>query len=634
MKAGRHAPGLLAHAWNQIYTTMAYQPIEHYGIIGNMRTAALVGMNGSIDWMCIPHFDSPSVFAAILDDQKGGRFAISPEHDGIRTKQFYWPETNVLVTRFLSPDGIGEIEDFMSVGLPRESPWQGLLIRRVKVTRGALSFRMKCHPAFDYARAPHHTKVTDHGAIFESASLRLELVSSVPLSPHTNGADAVFVLQEGKEAVFMLRAMQPGEDCRRCPSVGETQEVFDRTVDFWHRWLSRCTYVGRWREMVYRSALTLKLMTFEPTGAIVASPTCSLPEAVGGVRNWDYRYTWIRDAAFTLYGMLRIGFTEEAHCFMQWLDARAGEVEADGSLQIVYGIDGRHDLAEQTLDHLDGYRGSRPVRIGNDAYRQLQLDIYGELFDSLYLYNKYVMPIGFDAWTRIRQRLNWLCNNWQQPDEGIWEVRGSRRHFVFSKLMCWVAIDRGLRLADKRSFPCDRDKWLHTRDQIYEEIMSKGWSRKRQAFVQHYDSEQLDASNLIMPLVFFSAPNDPRMLSTLNAINRSPKDGGLVSDGLVYRYDTETGEDGLHGREGTFTMCSFWLVEALTRAGRFDAVKLAEARQLFERMLGHANHVGLYGEEIGDSGEALGNFPQAFTHIALISAAFNLDRALDEPHHA
>jgi GH15 family glucan-1,4-alpha-glucosidase len=612
---------------------MAYQPIEHYGIIGNMRTAALVGINGSIDWLCIPSFDSPSVFAAILDDAKGGRFEITPNDPAARTKQFYWSETNVLVTRFLSPDGVGEIEDFMPAGLPPESPWHDQLVRRVKVTRGALLFRMTCEPALDYARGAHRTVISEYGAVFDGMSLCLGLSSSVPLRAEGAAAVATFVLQEGQEAVFVLHRLQAGEACRRGPSAAETQEVFDHTVDYWHRWLSKCTYTGRWREMVYRSALTLKLMTYEPTGAIVAAPTCSLPETLGGVRNWDYRYTWIRDAAFTLYGLLRIGFTEEAHAFMRWLDARTGEVESDGSLQIVYGIDGRHDLKEEVLGHLDGYRGSRPVRIGNGAYQQLQLDIYGELFDCVYLYNKYVMPIGFDAWMRIRRRLNWLCDNWQQPDEGIWEVRGGRRHFVYSKLMCWVAMDRGLRLAGKRSFPADQERWQQVRDQIYEEVMSKGWNRKREAFVQHYDGEALDASNLIMPLVFFMAPNDPRMLSTLKAINRSPKDGGLVSDGLVYRYDTETVTDGLQGREGTFTMCSFWLVEALTRAGRFDQSKLSEARQLFERMLGHANHVGLYAEQIGESGEALGNFPQAFTHIALISAAFNLDRALDGGWH-
>jgi GH15 family glucan-1,4-alpha-glucosidase len=613
---------------------MAYQPIEHYGIIGNLRTAALVGMNGSIDWFCVPFFDSPSVFAAILDDQKGGRFEIGPREDDVRTKQFYWPETNVLVTRFLSPDGVGEVEDFMPVGISRESPWHDQLIRRVRVMRGTVVFRIYCRPAFDYARMPHRTTIGEHGTVFESAALSLGLASSVPLSREENAVHGTFVLQEGEEAVFVLRPLQSGETGPRCPSKAETQDVFEHTVNYWHRWLSKCTYAGRWREMVYRSALTLKLMTFEPTGAVVAAPTCSLPESLGGGRNWDYRYTWIRDAAFTLYALLRIGFTEEAHDFMQWLEARAREVDAGAMLQIVYGIDGRHDLTEQTLDHLDGYRGSRPVRIGNGAYRQLQLDIFGELVDSLYLYNKYVMPISYDRWIRIRRRLNWLCENWQQPDEGIWEVRGGRRHFVYSKLMCWVAMDRGIRLADKRSFPADRDRWARVRDQIYEEIMSKGWSQKRQAFVQHYDSDSLDASNLIMPLVFFMAPNDPRMLSTIDAINRSPKAGGLVSDGLVYRYDSATGEDGLHGQEGTFTMCSFWLVEALTRAGSVDRVKLAEARLLFERMLGHANHVGLYAEEIGGSGEALGNFPQAFTHFALISAAFNLDRVLDgRPHN-
>ena len=607
-----------------------YQPIENYGIIGNMRTAALVGMNGSIDWFCFPHFDSPSVFAAMLDDHKGGRFEISPTQQEINSKQLYWPDTNVLVTRFLSPDGVGEIEDFMPAGLPPDSPWHDQLIRRVKVMRGSMEFLLRCHPAFDYARATHQTKLTEQGANFHSPELSLGLVTTIPLTRDDLGVRANFVLQEGQTAVFVLRRIEPDGHCGPCPSLEETNRLFESTIDFWHRWLSKCTYTGRWREMVYRSALTLKLLTFEPTGAIVAAPTCSLPESIGGGRNWDYRYTWIRDAAFTLYGLLRIGFTEEAEGFMRWLDARAGEVDADGSLQIVYGIDGRHDLKEQTLEHLSGYRDSRPVRIGNGAYNQLQLDIYGELLDAIYLYNKYVTPIGYDAWTRIRRRLNWLCDNWQRPDEGMWEVRGGRRHFVSSKLMCWVAMDRGLRLARKRSFPADRTRWLQVRDQIYEEIMAKGWSEKRRAFVQHYESDSLDASNLLMPLVFFLSPNDPRMLGTLNAINRSPIDGGLVSDGLVYRYDSATGVDGLHGGEGTFNMCTFWLVEALTRAGRVDRTKLVEARLLFERMLGFANHVGLYAEEIGGSGEALGNFPQAFTHLSLISAAFNLDRALGQ----
>jgi len=608
---------------------MSYQPIKDYGIIGNMRTAALVGLNGSIDWLCLPHFDSPSVFAAMLDDEKGGRFQIAPVDTDSSSKQLYWPDTNVLVTRFHASTGIAEILDFMPVGLPPDSSWHHQLIRRVRVTQGSMGFQVRCHPAFNYARTPHHTRLTKQGACFHSADLSLGLATDIPLTQDDRGVRSVFILQEEQSAVFVLRPIDAEESCGSWPLSGEADELFEYTVKYWRHWLSRCTYTGRWREMVHRSALCLKLLTFEPTGAIVAAPTCSLPETPGGVRNWDYRYTWMRDAAFTVYGFLKIGFTEEADRFLTWLAARAKEVEADGSLQIVYGIDGRHDLTEQTLDHLDGYRGAKPVRIGNGAYNQLQLDIYGELLDAVYLYNKHVMPIGHDTWMRIRHRLDWLCDNWQQPDEGIWETRGGRRQFVYSKLMCWVAMDRGLRLADKRSFPADRGRWLRVRDQIYEEIMQRGWNAERRAFVQHYDSDSLDASNLIMPLVFFLSPNDPRMLDTLAAINRSPKHGGLVSDGLVYRYDSETGEDGLHGKEGTFNMCTFWLVEALARAGRVDRAKLNEARLLFERMLGYANHVGLYSEETGTGGEVLGNFPQAFTHLALISAAFNLDRTLN-----
>jgi GH15 family glucan-1,4-alpha-glucosidase len=607
---------------------MTYQPIQNYGIIGNMHTAALVSLNGSIDWLCIPHFDSPSVFAAILDDEKGGCFEITTDETDVSTKQLYWPDTNVLLTRFHTPSGIAEIQDFMPVGLPTRSPWQHQLIRRVRMTQGSIRFRVRCHPAFNYARSSHRTIINKQGAAFHTSELSLGLATNIPLTRDDSGVSALFSLEEEQTAVFVLRPIEPGSDCGSWPSSAEAADLFEQTVNYWHRWISRCTYTGRWREIVRRSALCLKLLTFEPTGAIVAAPTCSLPETPGGVRNWDYRYTWMRDAAFTVYAFLKIGFTEEADRFLKWLAARAKEVEADGSLQIVYGIDGRHDLTEQTLDHLKGYRGAQPVRIGNGAYTQLQLDIYGELLDAVYLYNKHVMPIGHDTWTRIRHRLDWLCEHWQQPDEGIWETRGGRRQFVYSKLMCWVALDRGLRLADKRSFPADRARWLNVRDQIYEDIMQRGWNAERRAFVQHYDSNVLDASNLIMPLVFFLSPNDPRMLDTLAAINRPPKHGGLVSDGLVYRYDSETGEDGLHGREGTFNMCTFWLVEALARAGRFERAKLDEARLLFERMMGYANHVGLYAEQIGAGGEALGNFPQAFSHLALISAAVNLDRSL------
>ncbi len=609
---------------------MAYQPIENYGVIGDTQTAALVGRDGSIDWFCYPRFDSPSVFGALLDDNKGGYFRIGPEGEDVAYKQLYWPETNVLITRFLSPDGVAEITDYMSIGMDATAAETRQLVRQVEMVRGTMPLKLECCPAFNYGRDVHQTSVFDEGAAFEAPGLSLGLASPVPLQQNQRGVTAELKLEEGQRVVFVLRALPPGCGCGLTFSDQEGLADFKRTIDYWRRWISRCTYAGRWREVVYRSALVLKLLTYSPTGAIVAAPTCGLPEAVGGPRNWDYRYTWIRDAAFTLYALLRIGLTGEATQFMDWIEARCRELEPDGSLQIMYGIDGRHRLEEETLDHLEGYRGSRPVRIGNAAYTQLQLDTYGELMDSIYLYNKYGSPISYEMWCALRELINWTCNNWTREDEGIWETRGGKRHFVYSKVMSWVALDRALRLAEKRSFPTDREKWLKVRDRIYEDIMAKGWSPERQAFVQYYGSESLDASNLIMPLVFFMAASDPRMLKTLDAIYKPPSRGGLVSNNLVYRYNLKDGGDGLPGEEGTFNICTFWLVEALTRAGLSDRARLEEARLIFERMLGYANHLGLYAEETGQSGEALGNFPQAFTHLALISAAYNLNRALDE----
>lgn len=608
---------------------MGYQPIENYGIIGDLHTVALVGMNGSIDWLCFPNFDSPSVFGAMLDDEKGGRFQITPTVEEVTFKQLYWPESNVLVTRFLSTAGVGEITDYMPVGGKGRVEGRHQLVRRARVVRGSMPFRMVCQPAFNYARDTHKMQTTSEGVCFQSKDLHLGLATEVPLkSDGRGGASAEFTLEEDQSAIFLLQMVPPGAGCGSAVSESREAELFQETVDYWRGWLSGCRYRGRWREMVYRSALVLKLLTYHPTGAIVAAPTCSLPEHIGGERNWDYRYTWIRDAAFTLYALMRLGFTEEAAKFMHWLDARCHEREKDGSLQIMYGIDGRHELEEFTLDHLGGYKGSRPVRVGNGAAKHLQLDIYGELMDSVYLYNKYGSPISYELWMELRGLLNWVCNNWRQADNGIWEVRGGRQHFVYSKVMCWVALDRGLRLADKRSFPADRERWLKNRDAIYVEILEMGWSGSRQSFVQYYGCDCLDASNLIMPLVFFMSPTDPRMLKTIDAINRPPDKGGLVSDSLAYRYNPEAGIDGLHGTEGTFNMCTFWLVEALTRAGRVDKRRLDQAVLKFEKMLSYANHLGLYSEETGPRGEGLGNFPQAFTHVALISAAFNLDRAL------
>jgi GH15 family glucan-1,4-alpha-glucosidase len=610
---------------------MAYQPIEDYGMIGNMHTAALVGRNGSIDWLCWPHFDSPSIFASVLDDKKGGCFCIAPISDEkVTRKQVYWPETNVLVTRFLLQEGVVEVVDYMPVNVKHGEIGYRQLVRRVEAIRGSIPVHVFCQPAFNYARDPHTIEIHEKGAIFRTESMAIELTSRVPLALHVGGSgvEANLCLRQGERLTFALRQLDDKHASLMVESDEVEQILFQRTIDYWHRWIGKCTYTGRWRNMVNRSALALKLLTFEPTGALVASPTTSLPEAPGGPRNWDYRYTWIRDASFSLYALLRLGFSEEAGAFMHWIEQRCHERKPDGGLQIMYGLHGEHQLPEITLDHLDGYRGSKPVRIGNGAADQLQLDIYGELMDSVYLYNKYGSPISWDLWTQLSGLVGWVCDHWKQPDEGIWETRGGRQHFVYSKMMCWVAVDRALRLADKRSLPADRARWTRVRDEIYLDVMHYGWSPERNAFVQHYGSKSLDASLLMMPLVFFVAPNDPRMLATLDAIARDPVDGGLLSASLVYRYNTAQFNDGLAGGEGTFNMCTFWLVEALTRAGQTDRPRLDQARLIFEKMLGYANYLGLYGEETGLHGEALGNFPQAFTHLALISAAFNLDRAL------
>jgi GH15 family glucan-1,4-alpha-glucosidase len=609
---------------------MAYQPIENYGVIGDMHSVALVGIDGAIDWLCLPNFDSPSVFAAILDDRKGGSFRIAPADCDVTSKQSYWPDTNVLVTRFFTHESGAELIDFMPVSPPTpDQAKRRTVIRRVTALRGETTLRMDCRPAFNFARDAHEVRLVRGGAVFESRSSKLELLTSVELRVDEGAVLAEFTIREGERVTFILQEMQGDEPCGTCLSDDETEQTFRRTVQYWRGWISQCSYRGRWREAIHRSALALKLLTFEPTGAIVAAPTCSLPEGIGGVRNWDYRYTWIRDSAFTIYAFMRLGFTQEAAQFMDFLSRVCMKPGKDGSLlQIMYGIDGRKELPEETLEHLDGYCGSRPVRIGNDAHGQLQLDIYGELLDAVYLFNKYGAPISYETWRTVERLVDWVCDNWQREDEGVWEIRGGRRHFVYSKLMCWVAVDRGLRLAEKRSFPASRGRWIETRDAIYHEIMEKGWSPELEAFTQAYGSETLDAANLMMPLVFFLSPTDPRLLSTLDAMMRPPPRGGLLSSGLVYRYHVERSPDGLDGDEGTFNICTFWLAEALARAGRFDVRRLEESRLLFEHMLGFANHVGLYAEETGHRGEALGNFPQAFTHLALISAAFNLDRAL------
>ena len=597
-----------------------YLPIAEHGLIGDLHTVALVGTDGTIDWFCCPRFDSPSVFGSILDAERGGRFRIAPERGEWSSKQLYLPDTNVLITRFLTPAGVLEVEDFMPPARNGAAAHRQRIVRRVTAVRGQIPFVVDVAPRFDYARAVHEVERTPYGARFRTPELSIALSAHRPLEI-VDGRDirTRLTLSEGETTTFVLERVEPA-GMPGPTSDADVTDAFDETVAFWRGWLSRSRYGGRWREMVHRSVLTLKLLTYAPTGAIVAAPTTSLPEVVGGGRNWDYRYTWMRDAAFTLYALLRLGFNEEAGAFLAWLEGRFRDAldRESGPLQIMYGVDGREELFEEELAHLEGYRGSTPVRIGNGAASQLQLDIYGELMDSVYLCNKYGLPIYHDGWMELTRNLEWLIDHWDQPDEGIWETRGGRHDYTFSRLMSWVAVERAIRIAQQRGLPADLARWTAARDQIYHQIIERGWNADRQAFVQYYGSDVLDASLLLMPLCKFLAPTDPRWLSTLDAITTE-----LVSDSLVYRYDVDASPDGLAGTEATFSMCSFWWVEALTRAGRLD-----EARLAFEKMLSYANHVGLYSEEIGPTGEQLGNFPQAFTHLALISAAYNLDRAL------
>jgi len=608
------------------------QAIENYGIIGDTRSAALISITGSLDWLCFPIFDSPTVFAALLDEQRGGSFSIAPDDAtaGVTHKQFYWPDTNVLVTRFLTDGGVGEVIDFMPIGAGRDRDGRTQIIRQVTMRRGSLRFALRCQPAFNYGRDAHAATVTAGGVVFTSPDLVLELTSPLPLTIDAGAATAHFTLKEGESATFVLREHQPEGPGGCGPHLDEqaSAALFKETVTYWRAWLARCTYTGRWREIVWRSALALKLLTYSPTGAIIAAPTCGLPEEFGGASNWDYRFTWLRDSAFTVYAFLRIGFIEEAAQFIDWLGERCGDTNEDGSLQPVYGIDGRKMLPETNLDHLGGYRDSRPVRIGNAITDQLQPDIYGAVLDAVYLFNKHGALIPYELWTFLRGLADWVCAHWQEPDNGIWETREGRSQYVYSKVMSWVALDRAMRLADKRSFPANYDHWRTVRDAIYEDIIAHGWNEELATFTQIYGGDQIDAAVLIMPLVFFMATNDSRMRQTIAAVSRPLRQGGLSADGMVYRNRGGTLRPDGTPNEGAFSMCTFWLVEALTRGASADPALLDEARLRFEQMLGYANHLGLYAEELGMRGEAMGNYPQAFTHMALISAAYNLDRRL------
>jgi GH15 family glucan-1,4-alpha-glucosidase len=609
------------------YTRPRYPPIGDHGLIGDLQTAALVSRDGTIDWFCSPRFDSPSVFAAILDADKGGHFSVRASDKSAVIKQLYLVDTGVLITRYLTDKGVGEVVDFMPIKKPKKATDAHTIVRMCRVVRGKVEFEVECAPSFDYGREPHTLTLADHHALFHSKYMDISLHTTAMLD-HSEGkllengrARTRFTLRAGESSGLILQTGPVGSTAGALPTK-KVGKLFKKTVQFWREWMCQSTYRGRWRETVNRSALTLKMLTYAPTGAIVAAPTTALPEEIGGERNWDYRFTWVRDGSFSVHALMELGYTDEAVAFLTWLAKRVVEHTGgkSGPLKIMYRIDGSSDLVEFDLEHFEGYEQSKPVNVGNGAADQLQLDIYGEAVDAIYLLGKSGRHIGYDVWMELAKIIEWLSIHWDSPDEGIWETRGGQKDFVYSRLMCWVAFDRAIRISRERGFPAPIGRWSETRDAIYHQIMDRGYNKEVGAFVQHYGSDVLDASILKMALVGFVAPRDPRWLSTLKAVDEE-----IVSDSLVFRYNPEETPDGLAGGEGTFSLCTFWYVNALAQAGQTGT-----ARAVFEQMLTYANHLGLYSEEIGPTGEQLGNFPQAFTHLALISAAVTLDARLDE----
>jgi GH15 family glucan-1,4-alpha-glucosidase len=605
-----------------------YPEISDHGLIGDLQTSALVSTDGTVDWFCCPRFDSPSVFASLLDAERGGYFRIAPDASDYVSRQLYFPDTAMLITRFMTEDGVGEVTDFMPVAGTRPTD-RHRLVRLLRTVRGTMRFVMEVRPRFDYGRAPHKLEITDDGFVFRSNGTELTLnpvgertvsLGDQGLTVERLGDDVRITrtLREGETGGVVMESM--GGQPRRIPPA-ELKQLSDDTAAFWRDWVGHSTYKGRWREMVARSAMTLKLMTYAPSGALVAAPTAGLPELTGGERNWDYRFTWIRDASFSVYALLGLGYVEEAAAFGRWLRDRVEESKDQGGhpLKIMYRVDGSSDLSEETLDHFEGWRGSRPVRIGNGAADQLQLDIYGEAMDAIHHADSRGLGPAHEGWMDLTRIIDWVCEHWDQPEEGIWETRGGRKDFTYGRFQCWVALDRMIRLAARHGRPGNVSRWMAERDKIYHQIMTRGWHPQKGAFTQHYDTDVLDASLLLMPLMGFVTPTDPIWLSTLKAI-----DAELVSDSLVYRYNPSASPDGLRGHEGTFSLCTFFYVDALARAGR-----LTEAELTFQKMQTYANHLGLYSEEIGLTGEQLGNFPQAFSHLALINAAINLDYQLD-----
>ncbi|UST92027.1 glycoside hydrolase family 15 protein [Pseudomonas siliginis] len=589
-------------------------PIGAHGIIGDMRSAALVNDKGSVDFFCWPEFDSPTIFCSLLDTPQAGIFQLAPDLPDARREQIYLPDTNVLQTRWLSEHAVVEITDLLPIGDDVDA--LPLLMRRVRVVSGSATFNLRCAVRHDYGRADTRAEMNEKDVTFHAAGQpSIRLASDQALQIDAQAAVAQFTLKHNETAAFMLGG---SDDPRFAEGAGEL--CMERTLKYWRGWIGQSNYRGRWREIVNRSALALKLLTSRRHGAILAAATFGLPETPGGERNWDYRYTWIRDASFTVYAFMRLGFVDEANHYMQWLRGRVSDCCGKPmKLNILYAIDGQQELPETELTHLAGHGGAQPVRIGNGAYDQVQLDIFGELMDAVYLVNKYGDAISHEGWRHVGEVVDQVCENWQSEDVGIWEMRGETHHFLHSRLMCWVALDRAIRLASKRSLPAPFARWDDTRQAIYTDIWENFWDEERGHFVQYKGGTALDGSMLLMPLVRFVSAKDPRWLSTLEAIEKT-----LVRDGMVYRYRNEDANiDGLSGTEGAFAACSFWYVECLARAGQVEKAHLE-----FEQLLRYANPLGLYAEEFDSHGRHLGNTPQALTHLALISAASFLDRKL------
>jgi GH15 family glucan-1,4-alpha-glucosidase len=594
---------------------MNYAPIEDHGIIGNQETAALVCKDGAIDFMCFPHFDSPTIFASLLDAKNGGFFQITPRGDFHR-HQSYLPNTNILETIFRARHATVIVTDFMTAGSSRHRR-QGL-IRGVKVIRGEAMFCAVCAPRFGYGQVPHTIRKKAGGILFIPKKKTLPpmlLRTSTTFEQKDGEAQSFFRLRAGDSAWFILEEFSADTAPVRHAMI---QEALEQTSRYWQNWVAQSKYRGRWREMVQRSALTLALLISKKEGSIVAAPTFGLPERVVGDRNWDYRFSWIRDASFALDAFLKLGYTDEAHGLMGWLEGRCREAISDKPLQVVYRLTGSRRLAEHTLDDLEGYKGSRPIRIGNAAYNQLQLDIYGEFIDSVFLFDRYDKPVALEFWRDIRRLVDWICNNWMRADDGIWEVRDGARPFFYSRAMCWLAVDRALKLARRRSFSAPFGRWKAVCKRIYGTVRSF-WNQELRSFVQYEGSQLPDASLLLLPRVDFISPADPRWQLTLRAI-----ESHLVEDCFVHRcLSSSTPKN--RNIEGTFSACSFWYVEALARGNG-----LLMARAVFEKFLGYANHLGLYSEQLGPQSQHWGNFPQALSHISLIRAACDLDERLSK----